>query len=355
MPRIVSSLSLIAIASVSLALPAQQPLSTDTARPPSAAPIIFDVVVRDKSGEPVRGLRPQDFTVLDNGVPTKILSFRPPDPPSAPPQVDPSTEVILILDEVNAPYTAVTYARDGIRKFLLQNNGELTHPVSLAFLNNNGLQVQTTPAVDGTTLAAALAQEQRSFRVDERGTGFYGAEDRMKQSMDALDSLIAGEKKTGYRKLVIWISPGWPLLSGPNIDLSDNQKQHIFHSAVNLTNGLRQARIVLYNADPLGPEGFSNGSLYYENFTGGLQKTKDAQLGDISLQALEVQTGGRAIFGNAAIESSIDHCVSDIEAMYTLSIASAPSDRPNDFHQITVKVAPPGLKVRTRDGYYAQP
>src|SRR5271169_5442806 len=38
--------------------------------------IKLDVVVTDKSGKPVTGLEPTDLTVLDNGQPSKILSFQ---------------------------------------------------------------------------------------------------------------------------------------------------------------------------------------------------------------------------------------------------------------------------------------
>jgi len=35
----------------------------------------LDVVVTDSSGKPVTGLRPEDFTLLDNGLPEKVVKF----------------------------------------------------------------------------------------------------------------------------------------------------------------------------------------------------------------------------------------------------------------------------------------
>jgi hypothetical protein len=76
--------------------------------------ITLDAVVVDKSGHPVPGLHAEDFTVLDAGQPTKILRFRAHNKADVPANaVDPSTEIILVLDEVNAPYNRVAYAREG--------------------------------------------------------------------------------------------------------------------------------------------------------------------------------------------------------------------------------------------------
>ena len=38
--------------------------------------VVLDVVVRDKKGHAVNTLGPQDFQIIDNGEPKKIVSFR---------------------------------------------------------------------------------------------------------------------------------------------------------------------------------------------------------------------------------------------------------------------------------------
>ncbi len=40
--------------------------------------VVVDVVVRDKKGQPVTGLKPEDFTVEENGKKQKIATFTPP-------------------------------------------------------------------------------------------------------------------------------------------------------------------------------------------------------------------------------------------------------------------------------------
>ena len=60
-----------------------------------------------------------------------------------------------------------------------------------------------------------------------RSQGFWGAADRMTLSLNALRSLTAAEEQTPGRKLVLWVSPGWPLLSGPEIDLDEPEQTSV--------------------------------------------------------------------------------------------------------------------------------
>src|SRR5580704_19541932 len=86
------------------------------AEPPNRQ-ITLDVVVTDKSGKPVPGLQQQDFTLLDNKQPQKILSFQAISG-AASAAADQPTEVILLLDEVNDSFGNVSYEREQVEKFL---------------------------------------------------------------------------------------------------------------------------------------------------------------------------------------------------------------------------------------------
>jgi len=336
---------------------AQQQVPAAPATAPSSAGsdrrILLDIVVTDKSGHAVPGLQQQDFTILDNKNPANILAFRPHVPPPAS-QVDASTEIILVIDEVNEAYDKVIYARQGVKNFLRQNNGELTHPVALAFLTESGLNVQTQPSVDGNAIADAIDKQTQAWRMHGEGTGFYGAEDRLKMSKDALDPLIGQEKSQPGRKMVIWISAGWPLFNGTVENLSPKQQQQVLDSVVGLSTALREARITFYSVDPLGAD-VGERTTYYQNFIKPLYSPAQAEMADLGLQVLVAQTGGRAIFGNDTILNSINHCVADLNAFYTVFLEAAPADHPDQFHELTIKLAPQGLKARTRNGYYAQP
>jgi VWFA-related protein len=313
--------------------------------------LVLDVVVADRSGKPRAGLTQNDFVVRDNGQPQKILSFRAVDRVAEPP-----VKIILIVDEVNTTFSRVAYERDQLRKFLMQNGGELTHPVSLGFFSDTGTQLQNNSSTDGKALLASFDEHVTKLRTIRRSTGFYGAEERFTLSQKSLGMLATAEGRLPGRKLVIWISPGWPILSGPNITLTSKQEQGLFSSIVWLSNALRQARITLYSVDPLGvDDAATNRLFYYEEFLKPIAAPKDAQAGNLALQVLARQSGGQALNSSNDITEQINRCVADADAFYTLTVDPTPSDRPNQMHSVDVRVETPGLTARTRNLYYGQP
>src|SRR5580658_10823800 len=116
---------------------------------PANRRITLDVMVTDKSGKPVPGLQQQDFTLLDNKLPQKILSFQEVAPGST---QEPPTEVILLIDTVNTGFSSVSYERSQIVKYLQQNGGKVAHPTSLIFFSDQDSQVQTRPTQDSAAL-----------------------------------------------------------------------------------------------------------------------------------------------------------------------------------------------------------
>jgi VWFA-related protein len=313
--------------------------------------LVLDVVVADRSGKLRAGLTQNDFVVRDNGQPRKILSFRAVDGVAEPP-----VKIILIVDEVNTTFSRVAYERDQLRKFLTQNGGHLTHPVSLGFFSDAGTELQPNSSNDGNALLASFDQHETKLRTIRRSTGYYGAEERFSLSQKSLGMLAAAEAKVPGRKLVIWISPGWPILSGPNITLTAKDEQGLFSSVVWLSGALRQARITLYSIDPLWVEDAATNRLfYYEEFLKPVAAPKNVQAGNLALQVLARQSGGQALNSSNDITDQVNRCVADADTFYTLTVDPTPSDRPNEMHAVDVKVETPGLTARTRNVYYGQP
>ena len=312
--------------------------------------IHLDVVVTPRSGPPVAGLPQQDFTVLDNKVPQPITSFQAVSGKQAP------IEIILLVDGVNTPYLRLAYAREEIVKFLRANGGQLPHPISLAIFTDTGTQIQNVPSTNGNDLSTTLDQSAIGLRTIRRSSGIYGADERIQLSLNTLNQLIAREQARPGRKVILWVSPGWPLLSGPRIDLGAKQQQRIYNEIIGLSTAMRQAHVTLYSIDPIGAgESIQSNAYYYQGFLKGVDKPNDVQLADLSLQVLAAQSGGLVLNGSNDITELLQRCVADTGDYYELSFDPPPAERPHEYHHIEVKMTNSGLTARTRQGYYSQP
>ncbi len=315
----------------------------------SSQPVIIDAVATDKAGTPIPALTAADFTLLDNKVQRSLTDFHPRLGKDSP------VEVILLIDAVNTRYQNVAYERSEIDKFLHSNEGQLPYPTTVAIFTDTGTQIQPGFSKDGNAISAALKAQNIGLRILRRSSGFYGAEDRLSLSLTALRQLVSVESQHPGRKLIIWISPGWPYLSGPAVDLSGKQQTGVFADIVSLSTQLRQAHITLYSIDPIGPADSGIRTFYYRAFLKGVKKPSQVDLGDLSLQVLATQSGGLAITGNSDVAGSLRRCVADADAFYELTFTPPPAEVPNEYHHLDLLVAKPGLTTRTRDGYYLQP
>jgi VWFA-related protein len=313
--------------------------------------ITLNAVATDQSGHLISGLQQQDFTILDNKLPARIISFRTVQGAGTAP--DPPIEVVLVIDEVNTSFHDIAIERQQVEKFLSQNDGKLAWPVSLVFFSMQGA-AGGTPTRDGNSLIAELNQHKTPLRGATWSQGTYGAFDRINLSVRTLGEFADYEAKRPGRKLVIWLSPGWSFLSSPRVETRFMNQQVLFNSIVNLSDALRRADITLYNVNPLGSGGGVLKS-YYRDFTKGVKTANQAKIGNLALQVLAYQSGGLVLNSSNDLAAEIATCVSDAKAFYMLSFQAAIGDGPNEYHALELTVNKPGSEVRTRTGYYAQP
>lgn len=312
----------------------------------------LDVVVTDHSGKPVSGLQEQDFKLLDNKKAENIVSFQALSGKAA---GEAPVEVLLITDEVNTAFERVSFERTQIAKYL-ESVPELPRPFTLAFLNDAGLQLGSVRSEDGKALVAEMAKHPAGLRSITKDQGVYGAADRIGVSLSALQQLAAYEIPRPGRKLVIWVSPGWAALTGPNEVLSDKEQRAIFQQIVAINDALRRAQITLYDVDPAGTsDSGSFRTFYYEEFVKGPKRPSQVQIGNVELGAIVVQSGGRVLNSSNDIAGEIATCVGDANDYYALTFDAQPGDGPNDFHALQIKLDKSGLKALTRTMYYAQP
>jgi len=137
--------------------------------------------------------------------------------------------------------------------------------------------------------------------------------------------------------------------------MAQQDQERIFSNIVRFSTALRQARVTLYNVDRPGMTEALSQTFYYQNFLKGVSSGQKTQYGNLALQVLAVQSGGRVLNTSNDLGKSIAACLADAQIFYTLSFEIPAAAHANEYHSLQVKMNKPGLTARTRTGYYAQP
>jgi VWFA-related protein len=149
-----------------------------------AAPVIrtttrlvqISVVVTDKKGQPVTGLKKEDFTILDGGRAQAITAFSSEEPvaPSQPPRtlppniftnrqdklgVPPGSNTVIFLDALNTNPRDQEYARGQVIKFLKTIQPQ-DHFAIYALTGPGQVEIVHEFTQDDTALIAAMKQYQ---------------------------------------------------------------------------------------------------------------------------------------------------------------------------------------------------
>lgn len=325
------------------------------ARSAAATRMSLDVLVTGKDGKPLAGLEPTDFTLLDNGHPRKILSFRRTEGTSGN-QFDPPVEVILVLDEANLGSNVSGMFRLDLESFLRRNGGHLAHPTSVFLFNSKGLHTQAAPSQDGAALAAELEKNKIFDNSAVFSDYLYGQGSEFRKSIDALSYIAANESKKHGKKILLWLGDGWPLLASNRSIATDESRQAFFKAIVSLSTKLREARMTVdcVFPDSGAPDRLSPlGS--YEDYLKPVADWRKAQAPDLAVEVLALHSGGRVLFTRNDMPERIAESVAEADAYYTLTFAPPAAERTDEYHDLKVQVARPGVTVRTHSGYYNQP
>jgi VWFA-related protein len=326
-----------------------EPPPTQDASGKKIGQITLDVTVTDASGQPVSGLSEGDFTILDNQQRSKIASFR---------EVEGATtdaaQVILVVDEVNNTFQSVASERDQMTKFLSRNGGHLPVPISIALFSDSGVKINQ-PTQDGSVLIAELQKMPIPIHTIDSAMGGNGTVERYQLSLATLSHLLTYTGREPGRKLLLWLGPGWPMLSGVHYGSTEGDKHRNWDSIVSFARDLRQSQTTLYSVDSLSSERGLEHSVYYQNFLKPVTSAKDADSGNLALPVLALQSGGRVLNGTNDLAGEIATCVAEAGVYYSIGIQVSPSETVNDYHSLQVNVAKSGLMARTSGGYYNQP
>jgi VWFA-related protein len=332
--------------------------------------IHLDVAATDREGKPFSGLAAKDFTLTDHGAPQRIVSFAASDQPTD--ENERLTEVVLVLDEVDLSPAQLELVKDESIKFLRQNGGHLGEPTSVYWFTTSGLYATAAPTTDGNALAEDIAHHgshRTVWAISRSHNPFVTAElesyARWNRSLGAVYSIAIERRRAPGRKLLVWMGFGWLPVDGPK-----EYKDGAFSSMVELSTRIREARMVISEVTVrTQPEGrhvageptaldFKDS---YKDYLAGVRTPSELEergfgpYSHFALPVLAIQSGGLVLDELSNISRSIEHCVEDARAFYTMSFDPPYAGQPDEYHDLKLQIKAPELSARTNTGYYDQP
>lgn len=327
-------------------LPTSPIAGSEPSRPQA---IRLDVMVKDKSGQPVHGLTAQDFTVLDNGKPQTLSNFTPVNTNDHPDAV----QMLIVVDMINIGFDSIAWARDQIGNFLRQDAGKLGHPTSMAVMTDGGLRMMSGFTEDGTVLQSSFQQFGTDLRTVDRSAGWAGQDVMMEKSLQQFSQILAVEQARPGRKLLLFISPGWPMLPDQGSQEYLSAEQWVFNLDVRLTDSIHDARAAICVLDPFAMG--THDPFFYKSFLKPVSKLNQAEYPFLGLGVFAVHSGGRVLASGHDITGEINDAMHDAGSFYEITYDAPAPHAANEYHAISVRVNQPGVTVQTISGYYADP
>ncbi len=319
----------------------------------------LDVVVRNAKGDLITGLHGDDFSVLEDDLPQKIVSFEATTPTSTNggnvTQIDSTAELdrrepeapvtIIVLDELTAKFEDEYFARYSMEKYLSKQGEVLNQPMMLIARTVDRTMVLS----DYTTSKKKILQVLNRHLV---GNDWRSQNANFKdvQIGAAFASLLEVAKATqghpGHKNLV-WIGRGFPSLQWD--DLQQDQSDGLQKAVSKCVDLLREARVTLYAIDPAGVS-VDAGTLD-EN---GVMAPDDPFGGAVDFDSMARATGGQSMHGRNDVDRLIDNAVANGETFYTLAYRpSTPADGDlKEFRKIKVVLKDSTLVATSRQGYF---
>jgi VWFA-related protein len=370
--------------------------ATSPPRVPTAARLVaVDLVAEDEEGRPVTDLKAEDLVVLDAGREEKIVSFSGP-PASAEPAPtatplprntftnrleprlagSPSVTAIL-LDGLNTPQAQKAYARRQVLAFLRQIPPGAV--VSLYTLGR-GLSVLEDFSRDPEALVRALeghrdelTAESAATTLDTAGTGLarfsswleeldlnlveHYARDRALRTIRSLVAIAQHLDSVPGRKSLVWVSGSFPAWIGRNsvpLPVRPAPGEQTFWPEIErAARALAASSLAVYPVDARGLRALTE----YDPARGHIDRDmKPAdRSGFATMDVLAKRTGGRAFYNTNDLGGALREAERDARSGYRLGYAPSHDEWKGEFRRIEVRSRRPGLRLRYRSGYFAQP
>jgi len=377
-----------------------------------------DVVVRDKDGNPVRGLRPEDFTLLDRGKPVTVTAFEEVARGSAellPSRFPPTMRVDVATNTAPAASRLVAIVLDDLHTYKNRTDTvkEISRDVVAKLGQHSSMAVIFTSGDDGVEVTS---DRSRILEAIDRFAGrkpvpkpMVGCDPQMTfvepgtladmgcdiqetysnlQSFEAMQHaarlLVTGRER---RKAFVMISEGmakdlWGLFdvmqsrpppiqgSADNVvvSLSMTAPTPIHeHALLDMMEAMRRSNVATYAIDPRGL--VESGELLRECFPDGMfdpcmrptagEGGPEAWYNDVrqsqdTLTLISEGSGGFGIVNTDDFTGGIDRILTDLDNFYLLGFTPADRTTPG-YRRLEVKVNRSDVELRYRRGYDMRP
>ncbi len=371
--------------------------------------VTVPVVVTDKSGAHIHGLKKEDFTLLEEGAEQPISVFEEVRPVSTGSQPDTGPAdrfsnlraadsshrqlTMVVLDLINTPVADQIYTRNELIHYLAEpaNAGQA---VSILALKRTGLSLIQRSTSDPKHLASALTNVDRAqqpvtedpseaflpegkdkmskifesfgeFQVDSEQAALSFERRRMitltLQCMQQIAEAFAG---LPGRKSLVWAGAGFPFtINETNMALKEAGAG--LDTASNLVplyektwQALTRAQISVYAVDVHGlselpgPATAPVKKALADPFTHGqfLHAGTNA-----SLQAFAQATAGRAFLNRNGLQTAIHQAVDDGASYYLLAYYPHNEAKRVGWQKLEVRVRRDAVHVLARTGFFLKP
>jgi len=394
--------------------PANAPISTLKS---NAQLVIVDVVVTDSRQNPVHGLKPTDFTLLENNAPQQVTGFEEhvaiprgqaakvaPMRPLPPGIFTNFTPVpaggpvnVLLLDALNTQIKDQAFVRDQLREFLknsppgtriaifglndrlimlqgftsdlallrsVVDKSGLSPSLKLADNVGNGGSEAVSDMMSDVALGTAdMGQLILSVQEFENVQASIDEQIRVKRTLDAMNEIAHYLAGIPGRKNLIWFSGSFPLdlLPQPGaarpFDVVANSEEEFRET----TGLLTRSQVAIYPIDARGLQ--TNASAISANVGGssagmGLAQAQSTFAQNnaeehMTMNRIASDTGGQAYVDGNGLSVAVGKAIDNGSNYYTLSYTPANNEQNGKFRKIQIKLAQPGLTTAYRSGYFA--
>jgi VWFA-related protein len=330
----------------------------------TAREVLLDVLVSDKNGQPVTGLKASDFSVTEEGEAQVIrrvsehhamdeaamskLASAPELPPNTfsnyTPVRNTNASIVLLLDAMDSPVEAQMAMREQLIGFL--KHMQPGPPVAIFQLDTEMRLIQGFTSDPKVLLAAAQSKrDMPSLAKPTAAPRSYAGDSLYRRTL--MENLrggmqMLGRYLAGYpgRKSLIWFTGRVPMTrTGMGFGNPFHDGMTVTDSADEtheLTDVLTVSRVAVYPVDTRGL------AIRTVGFT---------DHADMDLVAKE--TGGKAYYNANDFTRVIEDVIRTSSSYYTIAYATTNTKWNGELRRIKVTVDQPDLELRHKEGYIA--